>query len=311
MATWGAPIVAFSGISDGFAGKFISSDMDVLGNGNSIEEQDSTPSTADHTDFGNVATSSGTVSGTFTINNYGSADLNLSGVPKVSIGGANAADFTVTAQPTSPVASGGGSTTFTVQFDPSATGLRSATISITNDDNYLSPYTFAIQGTGTEPEMDVQGNGNSIADGDVLPSVTDDTDFGNADAIGGTVDKTFTILNTGVTDLHLSGTPLVSIGGANAADFTVTVQPSSPVASGGGSTTFTVRFDPNNTGIRTATISIASDDADENPYNFSIQGTGTGVVPVPTMNEWGMIILVGLIVMSSFMLMKSKKIYSA
>jgi hypothetical protein len=47
------------------------------------------------------------------------------------------------------------------------------------------------------------------------------------------------------------------------------------VASGGGTTTFTVRFDPSATGTRSATLSIANNDADENPYDFAIQGAGT------------------------------------
>ena len=91
------------------------------------------------------------MSRTFTIENTGTASLNLNGVPKVSISGAHAADFTVTVQPNSPVSSGGGTTTFTVVFDPSATGLRSAAVSIDNNDSDENPYNFAIQGTGTTP----------------------------------------------------------------------------------------------------------------------------------------------------------------
>jgi hypothetical protein len=131
------------------------------------------------------------------------------------------------------------------------------------------------------PEIDVQGKGMSIVDGDATPSTSDDTDFGSADIAAGTVDHTFTIRNTGSGDLSLTGSPSkVVVGGTNAADFTVTAQPISPVASGGGTKTFVVRFDPSAVGLRTATISIANDDADENPYNFSIQGTGTGTAPV-------------------------------
>ena len=62
--------------------------------------------------------------------------------------------------------------------------------------------------------------------------------------------------------------------GTNAADFTVTAQPTASVAAAG-STTFTVTFNPGAAGTRVATVSIANNDADENPYNFSIQGTGT------------------------------------
>jgi len=250
-------------------------EIDVQGNGNSIADGDATPSTTDDTDFGSAGISSGTGDHVFTIQNTGSAALSLTGSPIVSIGGTHAGDFSVTVQPSTPVASSGGTTTFTVRFDPSATGLCPATISIANDDADENPYNFAIQGTGTAPEIDVQGNGNSIADGDATPSTTDDTDFGSAGISSGTGDHVFTIQNTGSAALNLTGSPIVSIGGTHAGDFSVTVQPSTPVASGGGTTTFTVRFDPSATGLCPATISIANDDADENPYNFAIQGTGT------------------------------------
>ncbi|MDQ1591371.1 MAG: hypothetical protein QOG71_1998, partial [Pyrinomonadaceae bacterium] len=120
-------------------------------------------------------------------------------------------------------------------------------------------------------EMNVKGNNTSIADGDATPSAADHTDFGTVNA-GGTVERTFTIENTGNTALNLTGTPKVAIGGAHAADFNVTLQPTSPVNSGG-MTIFTIQFTPSATGLRTATVSIANDDGDENPYDFSIQGT--------------------------------------
>jgi uncharacterized delta-60 repeat protein len=125
----------------------------------------------------------------------------------------------------------------------------------------------------TVPEMNVNGNGTSITDGDTTPSATDHSDFGDADISSGTVDRTFTIENTGTAALSLSGTPKVSIGGTNASDFTVTVAPTSPVAINS-STTFTVRFNPSATGTRTATVNLANNDGNENPYNFNIQGTG-------------------------------------
>ncbi|MFQ5630912.1 MAG: FlgD immunoglobulin-like domain containing protein, partial [bacterium] len=51
------------------------------------------------------------------------------------------------------------------------------------------------------------------------------------------------------------------------------------VPANGGTTVFTIRFDPGAIGQRTATVSIDNDDADENPYDFAIQGTGTIVLP--------------------------------
>ena len=41
-----------------------------------------------------------------------------------------------------------------------------------------------------------------------------------------------------------------------------------------GSTTFEITFDPSDSGLRAANISIGSNDADEDPYSFSIQGVG-------------------------------------
>ncbi|SOE21059.1 ELWxxDGT repeat-containing protein [Spirosomataceae bacterium TFI 002] len=127
-----------------------SPEINVKGNGQDIADGDTSPRTADNTDFGSQSVSSGTIVKTFTIENTGTGALSLTGNPnKVTITGANAGDFTVTAQPTSPVAASG-STTFQVTFDPTATGLREATVSIANDDSDENPYTFAVRGTGTD-----------------------------------------------------------------------------------------------------------------------------------------------------------------
>jgi hypothetical protein len=248
-------------------------EMDVRGNGVSIPDDDAFPDLEDGTDFGSTAVAGGTASHTFTIYNLGDATLSLSGDPRVAVGGAHAADFSVTAQPGSTVAPGG-STTFTVTFNPIAGGLRTATLSIANNDSDENPYNFAIQGTGlVYPEMDVKGNNISIADGDSVPSTADHTDFGSVPVLGVIISHTFTIYNTGDGALNLSGTPRVAVSGANLTDFSVTVQPVSPVAPGG-SATFTVVFNPSAVGLRTATLSITNNDTDENPYNFNIQGTG-------------------------------------
>lgn len=125
-----------------------SPEINLQGNTVNILSGDTTPSAADHTDFGTVSTASGTMVRTFTIQNTGNAALNLTGAsPYVTISGANAADFTVTAIPSNSIAALG-STTFQITFDPSADGLRQASVNIANNDSNENPYTFAIQGTG-------------------------------------------------------------------------------------------------------------------------------------------------------------------
>jgi hypothetical protein len=254
-------------------------EINLVGNATNIADGDTTPSVADDTDFGNADITSGTVVHTFTIQNTGTAALNLTGTGPtyVAISGTNAADFTVTANPTTPIAAGN-STTFNITFNPSAIGLRTATITIANDDSNENPYNFDIQGNGTTtlPEINFQGNATDIADGDTTPSVTDGTDFGNVDITSGTQVNTFTIQNQGTSlNLNLTGSsPYVAISGPNAADFSVTAIPSSSIVSGG-STTFNITFNPSALGLKTATLTIANDDLDEDPYNFNIQGTGT------------------------------------
>ena len=268
-----------------------SPEMDVQGNSVSIVDGDSTPSLTDHTDYGSALVAGGTVVRTYTIRNTGTATLNLTGSPRVAVSGTHAADFTVTTQPAASIAAGG-TTTFQVTFDPSAVGTRTAALSIANDDADENPYNYSIQGTGTAPEMDVQGNSVSIVDGDSTPSLTDHTDYGSALVAGGTVVRTYTIRNTGTATLNLTGSPRVAVSGTHAADFTVTTQPAASIAAGG-TTTFQVTFDPSAVGTRTAALSIANDDADENPYNYSIQGTGTTPPEMqePEMGTGGAVVL--------------------
>ncbi|MCD9460038.1 choice-of-anchor D domain-containing protein [Marinibactrum halimedae] len=120
------------------------------------------------------------------------------------------------------------------------------------------------------PEINLQGNGQTIIDGDTTPSTADDTDFGSHLVGGANLARTFTIENTGNAALDLTGTPNVVISGSS--DFTITTQPATDPIAAGASTTFVVTFDPTTSGTQTADISIDNADADENPYNFRVQG---------------------------------------
>ena len=135
-------------------------------------------------------------------------------------------------------------------------------------------------------EINLKQGVTDIADGGTY-------NFGSQN-LGTNTNVTFTIENTG--SLNLTITTPVAIGGADAGQFSVQQQPVSPVAPSG-TTTFIIRFSPTSLGAKTASISIANNDGDENPYDLTIQGAG-GNVPatsIPAMNEWGMIILFLLI----------------
>ena len=124
-----------------------SPEINKQGNATNIVDGDTTPTTADDTEFGAISVTGSTDTNTFTIQNTGTANLSIG---TITIGGAHAADFTLTASPASSV-SASGSTTFDITFDPSAVGLRTASVSIVNGDSDENPYNFNIQGYGITP----------------------------------------------------------------------------------------------------------------------------------------------------------------
>ena len=131
-----------------------------------------------------------------------------------------------------------------------------------------------LQTSYSGPEINVQGNGTNIPDGNTAISLTDYTDFGEVEATGViTVSHTFTIQNLGNSNLTLDDpSPYIVITGATA-DFTLVANPTTPITAAG-STTFTITYDPTTSGTHLATVSIANNDTDENPYTFLIQGKG-------------------------------------
>lgn len=253
-------------------------EIDVTGNGMAIDDGQAGTSLADGTAFGTVHIDAGPVTHAFTIHNNGDATLALTGAPRVAIEGADAADFTVVQAPPATIATGG-MATFQVAFDPSTPGVSTATVRIASDDADEDPYDFVIEGAGTDvplPEIAIAADDRTIMDGDTTPDAADHTLFPRTEVEGGTSTRTFTIHNSGTATLTLTANPPVAITGPDAADFTVLTQPAAGVAPGD-STTFQVQFDPTASGIHAATVVVASNDADEDPYDFAIRGTGAGL----------------------------------
>jgi hypothetical protein len=87
--------------------------------------------------------------------------------------------------------------------------------------------------------------------------------------LGSPVSLLFTIKNTGPGILN--GLTITKSGTDQAA-YTVTAAPTAPVAGPTGTTTFTVQFNPATSGTKIAALHIASDDADENPFDITLTG---------------------------------------
>ncbi len=193
----------------------------VLGNNAVINDGDTTPSAADHTDFGSVMLG-GAITRTFTISNSGGQNLNLTGAPLVSISGAAVGDFTVVSSPTTPLLPGA-TTTFQVRFDPSVVGARAATVTIDNNDNNENPYDFAIQGTGTLPEVNLSvntGSGSEAAGTVITVTATASAN------VSGTQTVDVGVSGAGITagDYGLSNATITIPDGQNSGSVTLTVQ---------------------------------------------------------------------------------------
>jgi uncharacterized delta-60 repeat protein len=239
-------------------------EVTVLENGTVIENGDTTPGSADGTDFGSVAMGDAPITRTFTVRSDGNAYLNPLDLT-VPTG------FTVTEGLSTSLAPGA-SDTFTVRLDTSVAGPKSGNISFTTNDRDENPFTFAITGTvlSTQPEIAVVGNGVPINHNDDTPSTSDGTDFGTGLQGQPPVSRTFTVRNDSIAALTL-GAVAVPAGFTLAEGLSTNLVP-------GGSDTFTVELDAGTVGTSTGYVSIPSNDGDggdgiENPFRFKITGT--------------------------------------
>jgi uncharacterized delta-60 repeat protein len=105
------------------------------------------------------------------------------------------------------------------------------------------------------------------------PLLTDVADGGSQSfgtvVLGNTASLVFTIKNTGPGILN--GLTITK-SGTNETEFSVTAAPTAPVSGPAGTTSFTVQFNPATSGAKIAAIHIASDDADENPFDITLTG---------------------------------------
>ena len=122
-------------------------EINIKGNNTTIINGDTTPSTEDFTDFGDVENVQETITKSFIIENTGDMDLILNGTPVIDITGANASDFSVSTEPATTVLAGN-NTSFQLTFAPDITApaKRMATVNISSNDEDEPIYSFAIQG---------------------------------------------------------------------------------------------------------------------------------------------------------------------
>ncbi|OYQ38086.1 hypothetical protein CHU92_06620 [Flavobacterium cyanobacteriorum] len=141
---------------------------------------------------------------------------------------------------------------------------------ITISSNGATDKTVSLSGSVTtaQPEIDITQGATAIATAGTYA-------FGSQVVSTSSSAITFTISNTGVAPLSLSGTPKVAISGTNVSEFSVNESATSATVAASGTTTFTVTFAPTSLGSKSAQLSIANNDSNENPYIINLTGTGT------------------------------------
>ena len=208
--------------------------------------------TVDTVDFGDISTIGGPSSIDVEILSDGGLDLVISSVTVTGDAAFTADPFatpdTLDAQT--------GVDTVTVNFDPTAPGLVTASLNIFSDDPDTPVRAVVLLGTGIEPDIDVTPS--PFAFGPVeVDSVKEDT---------------LTIDNNGTDDLNIS-----NISTTNSPVPFDAVLVGSSVIAPGASRQIVVQFQPDSVGTFLDTVVVESDDPDS--PSFKVPLSGTGVVP--------------------------------
>ena len=106
--------------------------------------------------------------------------------------------------------------------------------------------------------------------------------FSDQDIDSGATTPLFTtVQNNGTTDLLFTG-PGIFLTGAEAGEFLITNSPSTAPLAPGATREISVAFDPSSVGIKSASLSITSNDPDDATSEISLSGTGIQFTPTPT-----------------------------
>lgn len=211
--------------------------------------------------FGRAVAFAAPIRANFLIRNDGDGTLNIASVssdsPYFSVSGVAS---TIGAH---------SSDVFAIEFDPRRVGVRSAQITIVNDDRDENPYTFTVWGSvGKPPEIAV------YCDDMFVPSGSGSTDLaclnlGSIPFRGGAFSRTFTIRNLGSDSLSIEEfaprvTGIIDVSGP-----TGEIPPLDD-------SSFTVTIDPQDSGEFEFVASIQSSDPIEPIYWFGVRWEVTG-----------------------------------
>jgi len=190
----------------------------------------------------------------FTIRNIGSEPLQLTGNSQSG----DFDDFEVT-HPNAPIEPNGFGL-LTLEFTPTGVGERSVTFRLF-DNAPGDDFEVTLVGGGVEaPALLVTDGLLQVASGDVF--ALDDTKVGEAGGIA------LVVRNIGGSPLEFSATNNVQVFGPEATDFDV--QLNTPQLEAGAFAVLSIGFNPTEPGLRTAIVSIPSNDPAQPNFRFTV-----------------------------------------
>lgn len=212
--------------------------------------------------FGNQRVNTTSNPSVVTLSNTGTASMAIS---SIGLSGTNASNFAQTNNCGTSLAAGT-NCAISITFTPSATGTRTATLSVV-DNASGSPHNVSLSGTGAVPVVSLSPT--SVAFGNQAVNTTSSA-------------RSITLSNTGGASMAISS---ITLTGTNASDFARTTTCGATLA-GGASCTISVTFTPTTGGAKTASVSI-TDDATGSPHTVALTGSGTSVSVTPTSISFG------------------------
>lgn len=193
-----------------------------------------------------------------TLENWGNATLNLSGLT-VSSGFEQVAAGSSDCAASSALAAGS-SCEAAVAFAPTVAGAITGTLTVnSNSNNQNSPVPVSFSGEALSGTPSASFSSSSLS----FPSQAVNTVSAG---------ETITVQNTGNAALAIS---TIQVAGANAADFIVSANTCQSILAENASCAITIKFEPSQSGIRTASVSLT--DSGANPVlSATLTGVGTG-----------------------------------
>ena len=185
-----------------------------------------------------------------TVHNFQTNSVSLS----ESFSGTDTLDFSVTGGTCTATLAAKTACTLIVTFAPTALGVESATMTVTDSPDTLGPYTVSFSGTGITPLIVTPV---SLAFGTVKGGKT-------------SVAKTVTVINSGSATLTISAG--ISVITGNSGDFAVTGGTCSGTLGAKASCTYTMKFTPSIVGAESATLGVSAVGDPASPHNVSLTG---------------------------------------